>query len=259
MRRMLGRVAGLVCLLSLICAVPLWAQNAQPQLKLGLQRYFGYGGFRGDIQGTFRLTASGPADLSRVVFLLDGNRMGEVTRSPFEMQFETDAYPPGLHGVTAVGYTAAGVELRSNELRPTFLTAQEAGRATTGTIVPLLGGILGLMVLAYAITYVVSFRRKGSLPAPGAPHRYGISGGAVCPKCRRPFALHWWTPRMGFSKIERCPYCGKWSLLHVASASELAAAEANEREGASASEPLPASTSEEALRRELDDSRFEDR
>jgi Zn ribbon nucleic-acid-binding protein len=245
-------------LLSLICVAPLWAQGDQPQLKLGLQRYFGYGGFRGDIQGTFRVTASGPADLNRVVFLLDGQPMGEVGEPPFQLQFETDAFAPGPHVMVAVGYTATGTELRSSEQHAVFLTAEEAGRATTSTILPLMGGIVGIMLLSYAITYFVSFRHKGSLPSAGAPRHYGISGGAVCPKCQRPFALHWWTPHVGFGKIERCPSCGKWSLLHAASASELAAAAA-EREGASASEPLPASTSEETLRRELDDSRFENR
>lgn len=247
------------CLLSLICTARLSAQGDQPQLKLGLRRYFGYGGFKGDIQGTFRLTASGPTDLNRVVFLLDGQPMGEVGEPPFQLQFETDAFAPGPHSMVALGYTASGTELRSSEQRAIFLTAEEAGRATTSTILPLVGGIVGIMLLSYAITYFASFRRKGSLPSAGAPHHYGISGGAVCPKCRRPLALHWWTPHLGFGKIERCPYCGKWSLLRAASPAELAAAEAAEREGSAPGAPLPASRSAEDLRRELDDSRFEDR
>ena len=75
------------------------------ELTLSLSRDFGYGGFNGDIQGTFSVKASGPANLERVQFFLDETLLGEDTEAPFAIQFVTDNYPTGAHVFSAVGFT----------------------------------------------------------------------------------------------------------------------------------------------------------
>ena len=52
-------------------------------------------GIGSSIQGKFSLRAEGPAHLTRVVFLIDGETMAEDTTPPFRYQFHTDSYSPG--------------------------------------------------------------------------------------------------------------------------------------------------------------------
>ena len=254
MKRMPWQSIAWAGMLVLVLASAAAAQAEEPRLTLRLRRYFGYGGFGGEIQGTFRLIVNGPADLKRVVFWMDAQQIGEDTESPFELQFETGNFAPGPHTMRAVGYTAGGLELHSNEAHAKFLTAEEAERATTGIIVPLLGGVFGLLAISFVFTWALS-RRKGSTP--GHVRNYSIAGGAICPRCRKPFALHLFSPNLGWVKLARCPYCGKWSLVRAASREELVAAEVAELEQA-ASAQVSAWSEEEQLRHALDDSRFLD-
>lgn len=249
-------VLGLVFSLLLFVEVAVFAQATEPLLTLGLRRDFGYGGF-GEIQGLFRLWVSGPEDLERVAFFLDEMQIGEATEPPWQLQFHTDSYPPGSHTLFAIGRTKAGRELRSNEIRARFLSADEAGGATARIIVILLGGILGLMAFSFVVTMALS-RRKPHGTIAGMPRSYGIAGGAICPSCGRPFARHLWAPNLLMGKLERCPYCGKWAVVRAATKAELAAAEASEPESGPASSQITPSTVEDRLRRDLEDSRFSD-
>ena len=231
-------------------------QSAEPELILSLRRDFGYGGF-GEIQGTFRVTVSGPEDLDRVTFLLDEQVVGEATEAPWQLRFHTDNFAPGSHTLAARGYTESGDELYSNEIHTRFLSSQEAGQATTRLIVILLGGVFGLMAIAALISTLLT-RRKGSSTPLGAPRNYGLAGGAVCSRCGRPFARHLWAPNVVVGKLERCPHCGKWAVVRAASRAELAAAEAAELQQAAASGQAAVLSEEDRLRRDLKDSRFED-
>jgi Ribonuclease G/E len=56
------------------------------------------------------------------------------------------------------------------------------------------------------------------------------------------------------SKLDRCPYCGKWSVVRHQSLEALRAAEQAELEGEKAQ--VPEETEEEKLKRELDDSKL---
>jgi DNA-directed RNA polymerase subunit RPC12/RpoP len=231
-------------------------QGTEPELVLSLHRDFGYGGF-GEIQGNFRLTASGPQDLTRVVFWMDDQVLGEVTAAPWQVRFHTDSFAPGSHAMSALGYTAAGQELHSNEIRTRFLSSQEAGHATTRLIVVSLGGILVLMALSALLSSVL-FRRRGHALPPGTPRNYGLAGGAVCSRCGRPFARNLFAPNLMAGKVQRCPYCGKWGIVRAASRAELAAAEAAELEGITTPEQVPAESGPDQLRRDVEDSRFQD-
>jgi len=246
----------LTCLGIALLLTILQAQAEEPQLILQLRRDFGYGGL-GEIEGTFRLQASGPQDLVRVIFYLDNQPVAEVAQPPFQWQFHTSSFPPGSHTMSAVGYTRKGQELHSNVLQARFLTAAEARQATSRLLVTLLGAILGIMVLSAAVTFLLSGSKSRPQPA-GIPQNYGLFGGAICPQCKRPFARHWWAPNVGAVKLDCCPYCRKWNLVGRASKEELAAAEAALLEGAALGKAYPAPSDEERLRRALDETRFLD-
>jgi hypothetical protein len=56
-------------------------------------------------------------------------------------------------------------------------------------------------------------------------------------------------------KLERCPYCNKWSIVPAASLAALKAAEAAELE--SAKPEVPELSPEEKLRRQIEESRYQ--
>ena len=120
-----------------------------------------------------------------------------------------------------------------------------------------MGGILALMVLSFVITSLLSRGKAGQVP-PGTPRNYGVAGGAICPRCGRPFARHLFAPKMLLGKLERCPYCGKWSIVRAASRQQLAAAEAAELQQAASGQPMSAQFDQDQLRHDLEDSRFQD-
>ena len=92
----------------------------------------------------------------------------------------------------------------------------------------------------------------------GTERKYGVGGGAICPKCSRPFPLRLWWLNLGFKKIDRCPYCGKWSYIPRLSIDELRKAEAAELANAQSEQPVGFESDSDKIKKELDDSRFQD-
>lgn len=236
----------LLCALALLIATPIWAQDEG--LKLSLSRDFGYGGFSGDIEGTFSFRASGPDSLREVRFYIDDQLVGSDTEPPWRYQFHTGDFPLGVHRLVAVGMTVDGAELRSNEIIREFVPASKSWDFIAKVVIPLI-----LITLAVPAVMVILDRRRGGGQRKGS---YGLAGGAVCPKCGYPFSRHIWAPNMGVAKFDRCPHCGKWSMVRRATPSELKAAEE-----AFFGEPEEAAedalTPEEKLRRQLEESRFD--
>lgn len=220
-------------------------QAQEPALRLSLSRDWGYGGLGGRIEGLFSFRVEAPPEVVRVQFFIDDRLIGEDTEPPFRYPFRTGDYPLGPHRLTAVGFTADGRRLEANVLERTFVTPAEGWR-TAGKIA---GPLLGLGVI-FALLMVWVERRRGYRPGRG----YGLAGGAVCPRCGRPFARHWWAPNLGLHKFDRCPHCGAWSIVAAASAQELAAAEARWA-AATAAEPA---TADDEWRRRLEESRYQD-
>ena len=237
------------------------AQAATPQcpeLQIGLRRDFGYASGTGKIQGTFTISASGPTDLKRVIFYLDGQPMGEVQQAPFSLRFSTDSYDLGEHTFSASGYTSRG-ECESNSIVAVFVTAKEGWEAGLKILVPMLGLVFGVMVIMIVATVFSSGltgKHLKDLP-PGAERKYGLAGGGICPRCKRPFGRHFLSPNLVVGKLERCPYCGKVSVVAARSMSELRAAEAAEVSAAGAA-PTNGASPDENIRKELDDSRYQD-
>lgn len=227
----------------------LFAQESA-RLLLRLNRDFG-SAFGSRIQGTFSFRVDGPNDLVRVVFLIDGESIGEDDEAPWRSQFRTDDYVDGLHRMSAIGYTADDQELRSNEIQRVFISDRQAGQYVLTLLVPVAILIIG----GYALTAWIANRGRQQS---GRPPASGILGGAVCPNCRHPYALHLWGINLVAGRLDRCPHCGKWALVRRASPEALqAAVELWNEEGKPSDSAAPLSD-EERLRRDLDESRFDD-
>lgn len=244
-------------ILGLALSLPAWAAAQTPvpdELVLYVRRTFGYGG-GSQIQGSFRFEIQGPADLTQVTYRIDDTVISTTTQSPFRVDFQTDDYPLGQHTLTAEGLTAGGRTLTAAPRRYEFVSAGAGTQAAIQLIVPLLGGVLGVMALTFVISMLPTWLgRRQPLPA-GAPRDYGLLGGAICPRCGRPFPRHLWGINVSFAgKFDRCDHCGKWSLVRRASPEALQAAEAAEL----AANPRQAPPADASLRKEIDDSRYVD-
>ena len=225
------------------------AQENDTSLTLRLNRNFGYGGI-GKIQGRFTLEIKEPGNLSLVEFFIDGELMGTVEEPPFKLPFHTDDYSPGRHVFSAVGHTTEGLVLESNEISKVLLSSEDAWAETQQMIVPLL-------IVVGAITLIglgapLLFKRKRIFQI----GKYGPAGGAVCPGCELPYSRHLLSPNLLVGKLERCPHCGKWSIVPQSSAAKLEEAESRyQPENVKISVESP---SEEKLKQLLEQSRFED-
>lgn len=245
-------------LLSLVVCLfvvrPVKAQDTN-EISLRLSRDFGYASGSGKIQGTFSMRVTGPDSLVRVEYFIDDEKIGEVNQKPFNFRFTTDNFNLGNHRLVAIGYTEDDLELRSNEIRAEFVSASDSMEAAGAILLP----ILGVVVIVMLFSLVTSFfsARKLQNLAPGAPRKYGSAGGAICPKCQRPFSRNFFSPNMLLGKLERCPFCGKWSIVRARSMDELRAAEQAEIQDAQLG-TLPPLDEEEKLRKELEKSRFHD-
>jgi hypothetical protein len=238
-------------LAGLIFATAVRAQETA--LTLSLSRDWGYGGFGGDIQGTFSLHASGPSSIVLVEFFLDGTKIGEDDQAPFALQFVTDNYPLGDHELYAVGHAADGSSLRSNSIRRTFVSASEGGQAAWKIILPLLVVVFVAIGLAAAIPLLTG--RKQNRLAPGAKRSYALGGG-ICPRCKRPFGFSLFGINLLVGKFARCPHCGRWGVVRAASLPELQAAEQAEVEASK--ETIPETSAEEKLKKDLEDSKYQE-
>ena len=245
-------------LLILLAGVQTAFAQEDEELRLRLNRDFGYSSLSGgQIQGTFSLVISGPDDLSRVVLYLDGEILEEMGEPPFRLRFVTDNYPLGTHTISAIGFTADGRELRSNQISTEFVSAGQG----SGAALWIVGAVLAVIVIGMGIAFlfgnVLGKGKKTDLPL-GAPRRYGALGGAICPKCNRPFAVHVYGLKLLVARFDRCPYCGKWSFVRRSHSDILKQAEAAELEWASPEQQVPAYRKEQDLLKDLDDSRYQD-
>lgn len=247
-------ILGLLLFVFGLLPVSVWAQEAE--LTLYVRRNYGYGG-GSQIQGSFRMEVTGPESLASVTFNVDDRVVGTVTSAPWRIDFQTDDYGYGWHDLTATAQTSDGRTLNSNVRRFEFVSAAEGWQAAGQIAIPLLS-ILGLIMLAgLASAFLPTLTgQKRAVPL-GAPRQYGFFGGAICPKCHRPFSRHWWGLNAGFGKFDRCDHCGKWSIVRAESLEHLRAAEAAERRHARPDAPLPEISPAEKLKRQLDDSRFD--
>lgn len=246
----------LLCALFALCGST-FAQDTD-ELMLSVHRDWGFGS-GSQIQGLFTLEATGPGSLTSVTFKIDGAVIGEAAAPPFKIQFKTDDYPAGWHDLTAVGATSDGRTLTSSTRRFEFVAAEYAWGRAQRLMIGVGGAVMALALFGVAVQFLPSLfgKRKSALP-PGAPRAYGLKGGAVCPKCRRPYSIHLLSFNLFARVLDRCDHCGRWSLVRRASPGELRAAETAELARSLPEAPVTAETPEEKLRRQLEESRFVD-
>jgi hypothetical protein len=227
------------------------AQAEDPPLRLRLNRTFGYGGI-GQIEGTFTLeiTNEEEHELDRVEFVFDGEVVYVDDSAPFSFRFQTGQFSSGMHVMTAVGYTEDGPPLNATTYQREFLTQEAARNATARLLLPLLLGIGALTLIGVGLPVLLG--RKGTFK----PGQYGAAGGAICPRCAKPYSRHVLSPNLLAGKLERCPHCGKWAIVRRATAAELQQAEAALK-GEGTSEVTSLESEADRLRRQIDDSRYE--
>jgi DNA-directed RNA polymerase subunit RPC12/RpoP len=224
--------------------------------SISLSRNFGFA-YGAKIQGQFSVKANGPANLQRVVFYIDDQEIGEATQSPFNLSFNTGSFSPAQHNLSAIGFTSDGQELHSNVINAQFITAEQANQSVLKMLIPILVVVFGAVILSALIPMLTTRGKTEHLPL-GASRNYGLMGGTICSRCGRPFSIHVWGINLLVGKLDRCPYCGKWSIVRRRSAEELKAAEQAELDQA-AGEAIPSPLSEEEkLRKELDNSKYQD-
>ncbi len=226
------------------------AQADGLQLTLSKSMGFAQGN---QIQGSFNIAVSGRDDLASVTFLMDGLEMVLVDRPPFRYSFSTDSYTTGPHRLSATARTTGGQTVQSNVINVEILSAAESWQATTRVMAPILGIVLVVVVVMLAIQFLPIGRNRRQY-VPGEQRDYGRLGGFVCPGCGRPFARSALGMNMMVGKLERCPYCGKWSITKPATIEALRAAEQSEVQGAVPE--VHEMTPEERLRQQIEESRM---
>jgi hypothetical protein len=241
----------IVTLVNLVAVISVIAQTEELILKMS--RDFGYGGFNNDIQGLFSMKVTGPADIVRVIFFIDSTNIGEVSQLPFNLQFNTDNYPIGQHELYAVGFSSNGKQYGSNVITSNFVPASVGNKAALQIAVPMLVIVFGAILLSFVVPLLTGRVKTQKFPL-GEERKYG-HGGGICPKCQRPFALSLFSMNLGFSKLARCPYCGKWSVLRVQPLMKLREAEQAELVWGNA--VVQEETEEERLHKELEDSKYQ--
>jgi hypothetical protein len=240
----------------LLVNTPVMAQG-EDELTFSMSRDFGYASGSGDIQGTFSMITKGPDDLVKVAFYIDDKVIGEDSEPPFKLQFTTDSYALGMHALKAVGTTASGRVIESKTYQRNFVSAEEGWKAAMTIAGPILGLVL-VISLVGVLGPVFMGKKKGSIPL-GAPRSYGFAGGTICPKCSRPFAIQLFGANLLVGKLNRCPHCGKWSVITRRSAADLIAAEQAElKMAAGDAMQVEGMSEEEKLRKELENSKFHD-
>ena len=239
----------------IVSLLAVFATQAQSnELSISFSRDFGYASGGGDIQGLFSIKVGGPDTLTKVVFYIDDAVIGEDTEAPFKLQFNTDNYSLGEHTVYAIGTTSDGSELKTQIVHANFVSASEGTQAAVRILVPILGLVVVAVLLAAFIPIITG--RKTIPLEPGTPRNYPM-GGAICPKCQRPFAVHIYGVNLGLGKFDRCPYCGKWSVVRRTSLQDLRAAEEAELTHAQETGQVPGMSEEEKLKKQLDDSKYQ--
>jgi hypothetical protein len=124
----------------------------------------------------------------------------------------------------------------------------------------IVAAVIVLVVFAVRLAPLLFSRNKPNAHLPlGAPRDYGLAGGAVCPRCHRPSPLGLLTLNLGFgTKLTRCAFCGKWSVVRRLGLAELRAAEAAEVAEAQPSQPIAQKSEADKTKDAMDDSRFID-
>jgi hypothetical protein len=257
LKRLAGKIPPVLLALGLaaLLAVPALAQG---NFGFTVRKQLGFNN-GSQIRGVFSIqTYNNPPDLVSVTYLLDGQPLGTATAAPFKITFDTRSYAEGWHELSAIGRTGAGDAVNAPAQRFQFVSAAEQNRFMMMIIVPIFGGIALVFLLVVGIQVLVSRRSKGAALPLGAPRTYGLKGGAICPRCKRPFGLHVWSLNLVTGCLDRCDHCGRVGFFRRASRQALAAAEQAELAMAQPAAPIHEPSEEEKLREQIEQSKYLD-
>jgi hypothetical protein len=190
-----------------------------------------------------------PQGLQEVRFYIDGEEVALDTEEPFQYKFHTSDFIPGERVMHAVGLLSSGESIESNRITKVFLTSDQAWSETQAIIVPLLVGVAALTLLGVGVPVLFGRDKEFVLG------KYGPAGGVVCPRCQLPFSRSLWSPNLVIGKLVRCPHCGKISIMGRASQQNIQRAEERYLK---IDQPKSIRSDQEDLRKQLEDSRFED-
>ncbi len=235
---------------------PVFAQ--QEEFRLGVTKSFGYSS--GDqIRGTMKIYIIGTAaSIKSVQYFIDGTQIGTGTAPSFDLSFQTTDYTTGYHDLSATVQTQDGRTVTVATRKFNFVTSQEEVSGVGRFLLPVLGIIVVVMVIAVG-SQVLLFRKKFINMPPGTPRNYGIRGGAICPRCKRPYPIHWWALNAGIrTKFDRCDFCGKWAVVGPKPIQELRAAEQAEMQVTEGSGTVIEKSEEEKLKEMIDKSKYSD-
>ena len=226
------------------------------EYRLNLHRNFGYSS-GSQIRGLFSIDVIGPANIKTITYRIDGQVMAQVVTSPFGYSFQTSHFSAGWHDLSADIETLDGRTITTGSKRFEFVTAEQETSGVINIVIPILGGVLALFAIILGGQFLINRKRPGVQLPLGASRDYGIMGGGVCPRCHRPYPLHWWTLNIGFgTKFDRCIFCGKWAIIRRSNKFELASAEISELQMAKPVTPVATQSEEERLREMVDNSRY---
>jgi hypothetical protein len=240
---------------------PVLAQTPEASpYTLSLRRDLGFSS-GSQIRGTFTVNISGPDGYTKVVYTLDGQPMIELTSAPYAFQFNTDSYALGVHELAAQVTAADGKVYTTPPFTRQFVDAATENAVTRNILFPILGVVLGLIVVVVVAQTVLFRRRSKGIPM-GAARNYTLAGGSICPHCHRPTPLHLFGFNVGLGKFDYCEACGKWSVMRRVPIESLRAAEEAEKVQAAADESLPSfnePSEEDKLREMIDKSKYDGR
>lgn len=241
-----------------LLSIPVSVLAQSEEFHLRARRDFGYGN-GSDVRGNFSLTVEGDqSTIQSVTYLMDNQPINTAAQSPFKFSFNTSSYPHGVHQITAVVTKKDGSQVTTQTVSLNFLSADQESSSMQRILVPLLGGILLIMLIG--VGSQVLMMRQGSGKTAAARRNYGFKGGTICPRCGRPYAIHFWSINLIGGVLDRCDYCGKWAFVTRRRPDELAAAEQAEDLAEQVSESmLPGAepqSDEDRMKKLLDDSKF---
>ena len=104
-----------------------------------------------------------------------------------------------------------------------FISQDEVWDSVGSIFAIILGVVLVGILFSAVIPALIDRHHHGKAPA--GKQRYGLRGGTICPKCKRPFSIHIWGLNILVGKFDRCPHCGKWSVIRRIPLEDLRGAE----------------------------------
>lgn len=229
---------------------------AQDGYRINVNKEFGFAN-GSQIRGDFSIALIGDeTNIATVTFQIDGQELAVISQPPFKTKFKTQSYPNGEHQLGAVITFSDGVKQTVEARRFMFISAEEESGAMKEIVFPLLAVVLGLMVIGMGAQFIAGRGKPAGGPEPGTPRSYGIAGGSICPRCKRPTPLSIFGLNLAVGRLSRCDNCGKVSIMRRMPIDVLRRAEADEVKAEETQGLSSEKSEEEKLREMLDDSRY---